>query len=697
MSHTTDGFPFDDDFEDVDGALMAAGLRGARALSGLSQSELAGLFGTTRQVLAKAERGVDVAWFFEAAPGILEPYGIELDVRTESVGVWRNAWTDRSSGTEMSMDRRAGILFESARSAANLTQRQLAAASGVSLRTIVSMEQGKSGLEAVRDAVTNALHRRRVDIVNGKDRSGINVLSDRVIPSPINVTFSEEGNSDFERIRKQLDASADVEHPTFVHYRIEIDETVPRIWREILIPENATFEDLHRTIQAVFGWRDRHLHQFELGINVGPVSLNADGPISEGHAMDERLVWLYDMSHRVTAFRYVYDFGDKWNHTIVRGASVRAEGRPYRPIVLDGAQAGPIEDSRSAQGYNELARKLRRKALDKEEGNWLQRRGYGRNYDPDAFDVEACNAALAELDFDIPSTWMEQYRRRSSVVVSAPFLKARTQEEEVEPRIVRSVRILKLEKFGEERFDEEGTGNPDEGSGFFYSRTMDRSVTMRSPASSILPDLLECDPEVASYAGFPVRVSYEADGKKGVFIPDAEVRFRDGRSLLVHTLWPDDIPLIHVYAFIAGRLKESGNDIVFIPSGCMDDPQFRTADEMRRFGNRAGPNELVDELLRKLVSRGTVKARDAIGRLIDAGHGVEGRFVGGSPERRALGHILDAASRRIVSMDMSAMDPFDSVIGPHGHFDASASFLSFATRWSHFDDQPPRRKGRRKP
>jgi len=92
-----------------------------------------------------------------------------------------------------------------------------------------------------------------------------------------------------------------------------------------------------------------------------------------------------------------------------------------------------------------------------------------------------------------------------------------------------------------------------------------------------------------------------------------------------------------------------------------------------------------------------VKARDAIGRLIDAGHGVEGRFVGGSPERRALGHILDAASRRIVSMDMSAMDPFDSVIGPHGHFDASASFLSFATRWSHFDDQPPRRKGRRKP
>jgi len=36
----------------------------------------------------------------------------------------------------------------------------------------------------------------------------------------------------------------------------------PPIWRRVLVTGDATLAKLHRTLQAVMGWEDYHLHQF---------------------------------------------------------------------------------------------------------------------------------------------------------------------------------------------------------------------------------------------------------------------------------------------------------------------------------------------------------------------------------------------------------------------------------------------------
>ena len=44
--------------------------------------------------------------------------------------------------------------------------------------------------------------------------------------------------------------------------KIMLEGTHPPVWRRVLVPEKITFADLHQVIQAVFGWKDAHLHEF---------------------------------------------------------------------------------------------------------------------------------------------------------------------------------------------------------------------------------------------------------------------------------------------------------------------------------------------------------------------------------------------------------------------------------------------------
>ena len=47
-----------------------------------------------------------------------------------------------------------------------------------------------------------------------------------------------------------------------VKLKVTLDLDRHHIWREILVPLNITFTKLHRVLQAAFGWKDYHLHEF---------------------------------------------------------------------------------------------------------------------------------------------------------------------------------------------------------------------------------------------------------------------------------------------------------------------------------------------------------------------------------------------------------------------------------------------------
>jgi len=112
--------------------------------------------------------------------------------------------------------------------------------------------------------------------------------------------------------------------------RISLDRTP--VWRRVIIPETLTLGGLHLVIQQAMGWENRHLHAFEIGgKSYGPDDL------------DEQSVKLTDVfKGRTGAIRYVYDFGDWWEHTVM------LEERCFRladKLVIAGEGQCPAEDS----------------------------------------------------------------------------------------------------------------------------------------------------------------------------------------------------------------------------------------------------------------------------------------------------------------------------------------------------------------
>lgn len=97
-------------------------------------------------------------------------------------------------------------------------------------------------------------------------------------------------------------------------FKVTLEHTKPPVWRRIVIPENATFEDLHIILQIAFGWEAEHLHNFTFSdshFSIGPVinGMLNDSEDESDEFIDDYLDYKW--------IRYTYDFGDDWEHKIV--------------------------------------------------------------------------------------------------------------------------------------------------------------------------------------------------------------------------------------------------------------------------------------------------------------------------------------------------------------------------------------------
>lgn len=174
--------------------------------------------------------------------------------------------------------------------------------------------------------------------------------------------------------------------------RLELQYLEPLIWRELEVRADMTLHDLHRAIQIVMGWEDYHLWSFEAdGRRFEPPNKDPAGfgePAEEAAAASIETVLPEAGSHLV----YTYDFGDDWMVAVsVVNIGLSETGIRY-PRCIAGMRAGPLEDSGGVPGYETLLEAHRNPASSdaKELLEWA-----GEDWDPDVFDLDAVNKALA--------------------------------------------------------------------------------------------------------------------------------------------------------------------------------------------------------------------------------------------------------------------------------------------------------------
>jgi hypothetical protein len=171
--------------------------------------------------------------------------------------------------------------------------------------------------------------------------------------------------------------------------KLSMKGITPQIWRRIQVPENYTFLDLHRVIQAVMSWDDYHLHEFEaLNPETGVLERigtededheNFSGPfVPENKAKISRYFTLENKDAL-----YTYDFGDNWEVKVrLEKILPKKEGVEY-PVCTAGKRAAVPEDIGGIWGYENMLEILKYPEHEEYEDavEWL-----GEDFDPEYFD-----------------------------------------------------------------------------------------------------------------------------------------------------------------------------------------------------------------------------------------------------------------------------------------------------------------------
>lgn len=208
-------------------------------------------------------------------------------------------------------------------------------------------------------------------------------------------------------------AAARSHQPTKNLYQLKVTlaRVQPEIWRRIQTPD-CTLDRLHELIQTSMGWTNSHLHDFDIGgQRYGDPELMCED-FHQRNYRDSRITLLSMVlpeDHQRVSFRYVYDFGDSWEHEVVfEGCPQAVEGQRY-PLCVEGMRACPPEDVGGTIGYREFLEAIepnRSESLedlddldqpgDREEhlewaGGW---------FDPEEFDAATATKSMWKGIFD---------------------------------------------------------------------------------------------------------------------------------------------------------------------------------------------------------------------------------------------------------------------------------------------------------
>jgi hypothetical protein len=172
--------------------------------------------------------------------------------------------------------------------------------------------------------------------------------------------------------------------------KISLVGILPPIWRRLLVPGNLRLSDLHQVIQVAFGWTNSHLHQFV----IAGQRFSQPQDFDEGFLDEAEVTVSETVGASVKRFSYIYDFGDDWRHEIVIEKVIGVDAGLVRSRCLAGRRNLPPEDCGGPSGYAELLEAISDSRHPKHAAT---RKWLGSTFDPEEFDIEKVNAALAAV------------------------------------------------------------------------------------------------------------------------------------------------------------------------------------------------------------------------------------------------------------------------------------------------------------
>jgi len=166
-----------------------------------------------------------------------------------------------------------------------------------------------------------------------------------------------------------------------VRMTITLTDVVPAVSRVIEVPLGIRVDRLHTVFQAALAWTDSHLWELTFG-RTGFGIPDPEYGFGSG-PLDARKTTLAQVLEgiRGKTFRYLYDFGDAWEHTVKIQGIAQADPQSNYPRLLEAIGMRPPEDSGGPWGY---AKKLEALADPAHEYHEEALDALGDDHDPNA-------------------------------------------------------------------------------------------------------------------------------------------------------------------------------------------------------------------------------------------------------------------------------------------------------------------------
>jgi hypothetical protein len=189
--------------------------------------------------------------------------------------------------------------------------------------------------------------------------------------------------------------------PAVYQLKITLLEIEPPIWRRIQVPGTLLLCCLHDALQAVIGWTDSHLHQFEKdGKFWGDPATDEFGDLE---LIDESKVPVGKvLKAKGDSMIYLYDLGDNWRHELVLERILPADDSATKPVCLAGERRCPPEDCGGPHGYQEFLDVIFQPGHEDFE---RYREWAGNPVHAEQFDLKAVNEILDRM------RWPKRHRR----------------------------------------------------------------------------------------------------------------------------------------------------------------------------------------------------------------------------------------------------------------------------------------------
>jgi hypothetical protein len=189
--------------------------------------------------------------------------------------------------------------------------------------------------------------------------------------------------------------------------KITLDKVKPVVLRRIEVPLTLRLDRLHLAIQAAMGWTNSHLYEIRAG-GVGWSTLYPEADWPEGF-LDARKTRLIDVLEDIgtKTLRYLYDFGDGWEHTIKVQRILDPQPETIYPQLIEASRRCPPEDVGGPWGYADFLDAIHdpRHERHTECKEWI-----GSDFDPDTVETDV----LAENVATLAKTWSRRPATRRS-------------------------------------------------------------------------------------------------------------------------------------------------------------------------------------------------------------------------------------------------------------------------------------------